>query len=172
MDYYEIPMTLPAHDALNDAYFTALVAQRLDVEGGVRTYNNARGDFLSEGVIGDADAGDDGYVTIGEMLGDDVVASPVCPICKAKLIREEKVLHSKGQRYTMHYKCKADGDLLLSLKLHKNFNETWRARYTVTRATEEQLAEFKDALLRSAARKKIRQRKPRGPRRQTEKNEQ
>ena len=34
MDYYEIPMNLPAHDALNDAYFTALVAMKLDVELG------------------------------------------------------------------------------------------------------------------------------------------
>ena len=165
MDYYEIPMTLPAHDALNDAYFTALVAQRLDISLGIRTYNDTKGDFLLEDVIGDADAGDDGYVTIGEMLQDDEVMDPVCPICKARLERVDSLLHSKGQRYTLHLKCKTDGDMLLSLKLHKNFNETWRARRTVSKATEDQLAEFKEALVRSAARRKIRQRKPRGPHR-------
>lgn len=169
MDYYGIPMNLPAHDALNDAYFTALVAQKLDITLGIRTYNERGGEFLEEGVIGDADAGDDGYVTIGEMLSDDAVANPLCPICKGKLISDGKVLHSKGQRYTLHYRCEKCGDMLLSLKLHKNFNETWRARRTVSKATEEQLAEFKDALVRTAARRKIRQRKPRGPRRQTEK---
>ena len=165
MDYYEIPMTLPAHDALNDAYFTALVAQKLDVAMGVRTYNDTKGDFLLEDVIGDADAGEDGYVTIGEMLQDEEAVSPACPICKARLERVDSLLHSKGQRYTLHLRCKTDGDMLLSLKLHKNFNETWRARRTVSQAADEQLAEFKEALARSATRRKIRQRKPRGPHR-------
>ena len=87
MEYFEIPQNLPAHDALNDAYFTALVAQKLNVPEGVKTYNDVKGEYLYSTVIGDADAGDDGYVTIGEMLSDDVVCSPDCPICKKPLLR-------------------------------------------------------------------------------------
>lgn len=169
MEYYEIPMTLPAHDALNDAYFTALVAMKLDVALGVRTYNETKGEFLSDEVIGDADAGDDGYVTISEMLDDSCVSHPLCPICAKEMTSKNKALHSKGQRYTFHFSCESDGDMLLSLKLHRNFNETWRARRTVQHATEEQLEEFRLGLERTAVmRKKIRQRKPRGPRRTTE----
>ena len=168
MEYYGIPMTLPAHDALNDAYFTALVAQKLDVERGVKTYNDHKGEFLEEGVIGDADAGDDGYVTINEMLDDDIVRKPLCPICKAPLAMMDNSLHSKGQRYTFHFACKKDGGMLLSLKLHRNFNDTWRARRTVSQATEEQLAEFRRGIERTAIRRKVRKRKSRGPRRNTD----
>ena len=96
MEHYEIPMNLPAHDALNDAYFTALVAQKLNVEEGIRTYNDFRGEFLESSVIGDADAGDDGYVTIGEMLDDEIVKSPKCPICHCVMESKDKVLHSKA----------------------------------------------------------------------------
>ncbi len=168
MDYFEIPQHLPAHDALNDAYFTALVAQALDVPGGVKNYTAAHGDFLEESVIGDADAGDDGYVTIAELLDDDIVKKPLCPICKAPLAAEDKLLHSKGQKYTAHYKCKKDGDMLLSVKLHRNFNETWRAKRIVRIADEAALAEYREGLERSNIRKKVaRRRKPKSRRRTT-----
>ena len=164
MDYYEIPMNLPAHDALNDAYFTALVAQKLNIEDGIRTYNDFRGEFLESSVIGDADAGDDGYVTIGEMLDDEIVKSPKCPICKSVMQTEDRVLHSKGQKYTFHFTCKKDGDMLLVLRLRRNFNETWRAKRTIAFATEESLEEFRRGIERTAVKRKMRQRKPRGPR--------
>ena len=164
MEHFEIPMNLPAHDALNDAYFTALVAQKLNVEEGIRTYNDFKGEFLESCVIGDADAGDDGYVTIGEMLDDEIVKAPKCPICHATMHTEDKVLHSKGQKYTFHFTCKKDGDMLLVLRLRRNFNETWRAKRTISYATEESLEEFKKGIERTAVKRKMRQRKPRGPR--------
>ena len=165
MEYFEIPQTLPAHDALNDAYFTALVAQKLNVQEGVRCYPKTEGDYLESSVIGDADAGEDGYVTIGELLDDECVSAPLCPLCHSPLVSKNKPLHSKGQRYTFHYQCKKHGDLLLVLKLHRNFNETWRAKRTVSHATEEQLAEFHRGLERTETRKKVRRRKPSYPRR-------
>ena len=166
MEYFEIPMNLPAHDALNDAYFTALVAQKLNVEDGIKHYNDFTGEFLESSVIGDADAGDDGYVTIGEMLDDDSVKNPLCPICHAPMQAQDRVLHSKGQKYTFHYNCKKHGDMLLVLRLRRNFNETWRAKRTIAYATEESLEEFKRGIERTAVKRKMRQRKPRGPRRQ------
>ena len=165
MDHFKIPMNLPAHDALNDAYFTALVAQKLNVEEGIRTYNDYRGEFLESSVIGDADAGDDGYVTIGEMLDDDIVKSPRCPICHEIMHSQDRVLHSKGQKYTFHFNCKKDGDMLLVLRLRRNFNETWRAKRTIAFATEASLEEFKRGIERTSVKRKMRQRKPRGPRR-------
>ena len=167
MDYFEIPQTLPAHDALNDAYFTALVAAKLDVAEGIKTYNLRRGALLLEEVIGDADAGDDGYVTIDELLDDGIVKSPVCPICKKLLLMKLKALHSKGQRYTYLTSCKSDGDMLISLKLHRNFNETWRAKRTVELANAEKIEEFKKNLERSNIKRKAKRRKPRRKPQQT-----
>ena len=161
MEYFELPQNLPAHDALNDAYFTALVAAKLDVEEGIKNYDQGRGELLFDTVIGDADAGEDGYVTINEMLGDGIVSEPMCPLCKKPLTRKLPMLHSKGQRYTYLYSCKKDGDMLLSLKLHRNFNETWRAKLTVEQANADKIDEFKKSLERSNAKRKARRRKPR-----------
>ena len=154
MEYFEIPQRLPAHDALNDAYFTALVAAKLDVAEGITAYDSVRGEHLESSVIGDADAGDDGYVTIGELLEDDCVAAPICPLCKAKLESIGKPLHSKGQKYTFVYHCKKDGDLILTLKLHRNFNDTWRAKRTLDKATDEKLRAYQQGLEKSNIRKK------------------
>lgn len=154
MEYFEIPQRLPAHDALNDAYFTALVAAKLDVAEGIAAYDSVRGEHLESSVIGDADAGDDGYVTIGELLEDDCVAAPICPLCKAKLESIGKPLHSKGQKYTFVYHCKKDGDLILTLKLHRNFNDTWRAKRTLDKATDEKLRAYQQGLEKSNIRKK------------------
>jgi hypothetical protein len=154
MEHFGLEQHLPAHDALNDAYFTALVARELDVPEGVRTYSSVRGEFLLDTVIGDADAGDDGYVTISEMLDDPIVKNPVCPICKKEMREEDKLLHSKGQRYTMHFVCKKHGDMLLSLKLHRNFNDTWRARQTIRLADENALTEYREGIERANVKRK------------------
>ena len=159
MEYFEIPQNLPAHDALNDAYFTALVAAKLNVEEGIRDYDRRDGDTLESSVIGDADAGDDGYVTIGELLDDDIVKSPICPICKNKLKLISKPLHSRGQRYTFYYECAKDGEMFLSLKLYRNFNETWRAKRTIDVATEKRIAEFKEGIERTTQMRKRSRRK-------------
>ncbi len=161
MEHFEIPQNLPAHDALNDAYFTALVAAKLNVEEGIKNYNNMSGELLTSGVIGDADAGDDGYVTIGELLEDSEVSKPLCPKCKKPLSLKMKPLHSKGQRYTYLYECESDGKMFLSLKLHRNFNETWRAKRTVSIASDEKIQEFKRTLDIQNSKRKIKTRKPR-----------
>ena len=174
MDYFGLEQHLPAHDALNDAYFTALVAKELDVPEGVKSYSSIRGEFLEDSVIGDADAGGDGYVTISEMMDDEVVKSPLCPLCKKLMQEEDKLLHSKGQKYTRHFVCKKHGHMLLSLKLHRNFNETWRARRTIRLADEAALNEYRDGLEKANIRRKTstRRRKPKAKRHFTDSSNQ
>ena len=170
MEHFEIPQRLPAHDALNDAYFTALVAAKLDVAEGIASYDSAHGEHLASSIIGDADAGDDGYVTISEMLEDEKVTSPICPRCKKPLKLLEKPLHSKGQKYTLLYSCEEDGNMLLTLKMHRNFNDTWRARMTLDVATDEKLGDFRTAVEKRNVRRKTTRRTRRKKKPQNKEN--
>ena len=134
MEQFGIPQNLPAHDALNDAYFTALVAQKLDVVRGVKDYDQTND--LSEGVLlsdvsGDADVGEAGYRTAFEAVHDPTVAEPVCPLCSAKLEFIERTVHVKGQKYLRMMVCPTHGKLLLDLRVTKNLNETFRVRRTI-----------------------------------------
>ena len=111
-------------------------------------------------MIGDADSGEDGYVTINEMLEDTPVKSPLCPLCKKPLVKEDKVLHSRGQRYVTLFSCKKDGPMLLTLRLHRNFNDTWRAKRTINKATEEEIADYRRRLEEANVKRKPRSRRP------------
>ena len=154
MDYFEIQQNLPAHDALNDAYFTALVAEKLDVPDAIKTYTTSNGEYLLEEVLGDADAGGDGYVAIEELLDEEVIKNPICPICKKPLSEIGKPLHSKGQKYTYYFECEKDGEMLITLRLHRNFNDTWRAKRIIRKADETSVKAYREGLAKHESFKK------------------
>ena len=163
MEQFGIPQNLPAHDALNDAYFTALVAQRLDVAKGVAEYRTSTGDALFADVLGNADVGQEGYPSPSLLLSDPGVASPVCPLCGGKLDGDGRFAHHKGQKYTAVFTCKEHGRLLLDLRLARNFNGSWRARRTLNYATDESVARHEAKLSESkggARRRRRRSGKP------------
>ncbi len=155
MEHFGIEQNLPAHDALNDAYFTALVAAKLDLEAGIANYAPRRGQFLEEAEIGCADAGDTGFATIDDALNAPAVKSPLCPLCAKPLAALGETLHSRGQRYTRHMKCEEHGELMVNIRLQHNYNETWRARKTVTQADEEAVANYHRKLEEAATQKKL-----------------
>ncbi len=162
MEQFGIPQNLPAHDALNDAYFTALVVQKLDMKRGIAEYKEKRGDALLQDVIGDADVGERGFASTGDILADPRVMRPVCPRCGAPLTLLGRVAHHKGQKYTAVLLCEADGKLLLDLRMARNLNETWRVRRTLNPASEEAIAkhEAKLAESRTSRRPRRRRKKP------------
>ena len=156
MEHFGIPQNLPPHDALNDAYFTALVAARLDVKGGIEALRSGErrheGDVTEE--YGNADAGDEGFESIDEALSDAEIISHACPICGSALSQEGKFLHSRGQKYTVPLKCEKDGAIMLRMKLHRNFDETWRAKCTYSAADEESLAAYEKGMAEARNRRK------------------
>ena len=141
MNHFELEQNLPAHDALNDAYFTALVAQKLDLRRGIAAYDQGRDELLSR-VVGDADGGGRGYAGVKEILSLPEVDAPSCPLCSVPLSPLSEMLHSKGSRYSRLFACKTHGHLLLRLHPTRNFDETFRAKYAIVPATEEMEKDF------------------------------
>ncbi len=147
MEQFGIPQNLPAHDALNDAYFTALVAQKLDIAKGIAEYRVSSGDALLSDVLGNADVGQKGYVTPSALLSDPAAVSPACPLCGKALGGDGRLAHHKGQKYTALLRCSEHGTLLLDLRLARNFNESWRARRTLNYATDEAIVRHETKLV-------------------------
>ena len=146
MEQFGIPQNLPAHDALNDAYFTALVAQKLDIAKGIAEYRVSSADALLFDVLGNADVGQKGYESPSAILSDPSVVSPPCPLCSKKLTGDGRVAHYKGQKYTAILTCAEHGKLLLDLRLNKNLNESWRARRTLNYASDEAIVKHETKL--------------------------
>ncbi len=143
MEYFGIPQNLPAHDALNDAYFTALVAARLDLRRGILEYTTGNEDVYLIKEIGNADTGGEGFAEPAAVIADKEAKSPVCPLC-ARPLECGRTLHLRNQRYTTRITCATHGDMFLNIKLLHNFDGTWRGVLRFVPATEESLHTYKE----------------------------
>ena len=167
MEHFGIEQTLPAHDALNDAYFTALVAQRLDLRAGIKTCESQTSEFILDESYGDSNIGEDGYVEIKEFLESEDATLTKCPICERELSCTGKTLHCKGHKYITLYECKEHGELFLSVKMQKNFDESWRAHKTAALADGDAIADYRQRLAENMQRKKKRTRRPHSQRKRS-----
>ncbi len=163
MEHFGIEMNLPAHDALNDAYFTALVAQKLNIADGIKAADSATGEYLENLCLGDADSGEKGFSSVEKILSLPEFKAPVCPMCKKPLAPKEATLHSKGQRYLTLYVCEEHGEMMQQLSIKRNINETLRAHIILFRADEEKLKKYREKLENEKEfRRARRHRRPRG----------
>ena len=146
MEHYSIPQNLPAHDALNDAYFTALVAARLEVPRQIREGVGRKDTGELQLEFGNADIGEDGFPDVESLLKHPQFDAPTCVRCGETLSSADEVLHAKGQRYSRLYTCPAHGDFLYTLHPIRNFDETFRAKLRVLRASEADITKYRERL--------------------------
>lgn len=161
MGMFDIHPNLPAHDALNDAYFTALVAQKLDLKRGIEEYDDTQGRFLLAKMIGDADGGKVGFDSVDALLSSREVKCLNCPKCGGHLEVSGKMLHTKGHHYTELRRCEEHGEMFVKLRFMRNFDETWRAKMVVTQADDESRARYERLLGKTTTKKRSRPRRRR-----------
>lgn len=128
------------HDALNDAYYTSLVFQRLDIKKGLASYT-APADFkllccgLTEKKIG--------LFKTKELAFDDKRVSEVnCPLCGSAL---ECVVpwFNNNTRYNFIGSCKKHGEFISRIRFEKNSNEFLYAFKNVKKADIETINRIK-----------------------------
>ena len=159
MEALGVEQTLPAHDALNDAYFTALVAMRLALAEGVKNYGERGEQSLLDRTYGDADIGEVGFSSVEAILASEAAKQPDCPICGRPLTELGKVLHGRGHRYRTLCRCESDGELFLTLKVFPNHDGTHRLRKTVTVADAAECEAYRKKLEEAAAKRRRRPRR-------------
>ncbi|MBP5209914.1 MAG: exonuclease domain-containing protein [Clostridia bacterium] len=151
MQQFGIEQHLPAHDALNDAYFTACVAAKLDLARGIKEYDDRQGQYLDCTVFGDADVGERGFATSEAVLRDARVSDPVCPTCGKPLKKLDRLLHAKGQKYSLLCECPTHGQMMMTLRLVRNLDGSLRAKRMIVVADEATVAAYRSKLAAVAA---------------------
>ena len=171
MEHFEIEQTRTAHDALGDAYNTALVTTHLDLEEGLRLYPEAD-EILSRrmpnykpasepAAVQDALLHDSlsSFESKAEAFADAKQRSLVCPICGSEEDGSRWISQSDG-RYMNLFSCREHGAFLARIRLKKDpDNELWTANRLIYEADEE-MQNFYRAKL-SQARRRGRGRSPR-----------
>ena len=172
MEHFEIEQTRVAHDALGDAYNTALVTTHLDMEEGMRLYPEAE-EILAkrmpnykppqpdltpaqEALVHDSSSG---FESKADAFAEAKVHGLSCPVCGTVQTGNRWISQSDG-RYMNLFNCPEHGDFLSRIRLKKDpDNELWTAHRLVYEADEEMQIFYRSKL--SQARRRGRSRSPR-----------
>ena len=148
MEHFNIEQTRVAHDALGDAYNTALVCTKLDIAQGLAQYEDAsrmlslhthkqqsgenKGPEPLEHLVFP------GYISKSEAFADSELITLPCPDC-SKELSCQRWINQGDQRYMNIYSCPDCGSYLLRLKFRKHEDNTWAANRLVYKADADTL---------------------------------
>ncbi|MGI5984679.1 MAG: exonuclease domain-containing protein [Clostridiales bacterium] len=152
MEYFEIEQTRVAHDALGDAYNTALVCSKLNLEEGLKQYDSASKVLTIH--IGRENDGKNapeavehraftGYVERQDAFSDKAISSPLCPLC-GEHMKCGRWVNQGDKRYMSLCSCKTHGNLLVRLKFRTAEDETWTVNRIMYKANSEMEEFYKD----------------------------
>ena len=118
MDMMEIvpDESMSFHNALNDAWYTALVFRTLPDPAAVLNYAQKPKQLihprkaLKEKIPGEA------FDSVREALKSDAAIHPVCPRCGRVLVMDGEYIKQSADRYIAVARCKNHGRLLLRLR--------------------------------------------------------
>ena len=150
MEIFGIEATRPAHDALGDAYHTALICAMLDLKRGAEEYDQAlksheNGFHGAElpGCIARKVYHDyaDKRTALSAMAGEE----NICPICQSRMLGS-RWFSQPGHRYMDLATCPEHGKFLIRVRLSQQADGTIR----VSRLTYEATSEAAEAYARRA----------------------
>ena len=150
MEIFEIEPSRPAHDALGDAYHTALICARLDLKKGAAEYDEAlksheNGFHGAElpGCIARKVFYDyaDKRTALSAMAGEE----NICPLCGSRMLGS-RWFAQPGHRYMDLATCPQDGKFLIRVRLSQQPDGLVR----VSRLTYEATSEAAEAYARRA----------------------
>ena len=150
MEIFGIEATRPAHDALGDAYHTALICAKLDLKRGTSEYDEAlktheNGFHGAElpGCIARKVYYDfaDKRAALTAMAGEE----NICPICGSRMLGS-RWFAQPGHRYMDLATCPVDGKFLIRVRLSQQPDGLVR----VSRLTYEATSEAAEAYARRA----------------------
>ena len=149
MEHFGIEQTRIAHDALGDAYNTALVCSHMKMAEGIAGYNELLGELsrprasAQQGPEPLRHAVSETYYTRDALWQAEEEAVVRCPAC-AKPMERTKWLNQGDHRYMSLATCEEDGDFLLRFRMRHEEDGTWRANHLMYQADEEMVASFRE----------------------------
>ena len=146
MEIFDIEPSRPAHDALGDAYHTALICAMLDLKRGMQEYDQAVKSHINgfhgaelPGCISRKVFYDyvDKKAALAAMDGEE----NVCPLCGAQM-QGTRWFAQPGHRYMDLATCPEHGQFLIRVRLSEQPDSTVRVSRLTYEATSEAAAAY------------------------------
>lgn len=157
MEHFGIEQTRVAHDALGDAYNTALICSKLDMAEGIDNYDKAD-EILSARMpvlnpVTEHPEGNQplkheafaGFESKASAFADDRIAKMSCPKCGGEMKSQRWVNQGDG-RYMNVFTCQECGKFLMRVKFRKEADARLIANYLLYEADDDMLKFYKDKM--------------------------
>jgi inhibitor of KinA sporulation pathway (predicted exonuclease) len=128
LDYFGIPQEGRLHDALNDACYTAQVAQRLDMQNGLSAYEKSVWDMRPKKFTEVKRMGV--FAQKRKAMGHPKVSRICCPVCGKELSHRVRWRPTGSGDYRTEVTCKTHGDFVGILKFSR-CEDGWQVTRTV-----------------------------------------
>lgn len=155
MELIGIPPSRPAHDALGDAYHTALICSRLDMKRGIAEYEQAvrshKDGFHGappEGCIGRSVF--HGYEDKAKAITAMTELKSHCPQCGAPMPNGVWIAQ-EGRRYMTMAECPEHGRYLIRIRLQKDRDETLRVSRLIYEGASDAARKFDELMEKRAS---------------------
>lgn len=144
MEHFEIEQTRVAHDALGDAYNTALVCTKLDLAEGMKQYDDASRTLPTQPRCESTEGEQKpplehraftGYATKEAAFDDRELCTPKCPQCGERM-KAARWINQGDRRYMSLCSCKKHGNFLVRLKFRQAEDESLTANRIIYKADE------------------------------------
>ena len=146
MEYFGIEQTRIAHDALGDAYNTALVCSKLNLEEGVENYDSASKVLATRLCSSTQENGKTtdavehraftGYAEKTDAFSDKNIALPLCPVC-GECLKMGRWVNQGDKRYMTICECGEHEKFLIRLKFRTAEDDTWTVNRIMYKADTE-----------------------------------
>lgn len=164
MENFGIEQTRIAHDALGDAYNTALICSKLDLKTGIEQYD-ASSAMLSMEKASKAGSGPapvehtaiSGFESREQAFSDSRIARPPCPECGKKM-KSSRWINQGDRRYMSLCSCHEHGSFLVRIRFRPTEEDTLTVNRIVYKADEE-MEKFYSSKLRPENRRRKRHRR-------------
>ena len=148
MEHFGIEQTRTAHDALGDAYNTALVCSRLDLPEGLSHYGeltrkHVKNESVNNGPEPIAHAVSETFYSRDALWQAEDEAVLRCPGC-GRLLDRTKWVNQGDHRYMALAVCQTDGAYLMRIRMRHDEDGTWHANHLLYQADEAMVASFKE----------------------------
>ncbi len=167
MELIGIEPSRQAHDALGDAYHTALICSRLDLKRGIAEYQRALRSH-ADGFHGNPPEGCisrtvfHGYEDRAKAMDAMAELKSYCPQCGAAMANGAWVAQ-EGRRYMTMAACPEHGRYLIRVRLQKEADGTMRLSRLIYEGASDAARKFDELAARRAQERAMR--KPEGQRR-------
>lgn len=143
MEYFSIEADRERHDALNDAYYTGKILEKLDIEKGIREYDDHS---LYMNVIVEESRNSEktrfeGYKAKSDALGDKRIMRTRCSECKKFLATIKPVTYGSSRIISLG-KCQAHGDFVIDCRIKSGADKKYSVIKTVKKISPREKNEW------------------------------